>query len=319
MKFIGMARMGNAVLCLSVGLALQVPARAATEATTYYHNDSFGTPALATDANGSVLWKENYRPYGDKLNQQDASVSNRIGFHGKPFENATGLSYMQARYYDPTVGRFMGIDPVGVQDDNVHTINRYTFAHNNPYGYADPDGQFPVPLVLFVVGAVVDAGVQYAVNGKVNVVDAIIAGGAAAVTGGAAAVFARGVTLGTATATQAVVNTALVGSAAGATASVAQDAQKGNVVSVPNAIINGVAGAVGAGVGARSATSTAGKVNSLIGSKDNLLHHIGKTTRSSNVGPGARAGAGEIATGAGVDAVTNTSAKKLEQPTSRRP
>jgi uncharacterized protein RhaS with RHS repeats len=40
---------------------------AASGATvTYFHNDAFGTPLLATDANGNVVWKENYRPYGDK-------------------------------------------------------------------------------------------------------------------------------------------------------------------------------------------------------------------------------------------------------------
>lgn len=46
---------------------------------------------------------------------------------------------MQARYYDPVIGRFYSNDPVGFK--NVHNFNRYTYANNNPYKYTDPDGR----------------------------------------------------------------------------------------------------------------------------------------------------------------------------------
>jgi len=122
---------------------------------TYFHNDISGSPIVATDAAGNVLWKENYRPYGEKINRQPSSGLNKIGFHGKPFDDNTGLSYMGARYYDPSLGRFMGIDPVGVQEENVHSFNRYGYANNNPYKYVDPDGRMPVlvlvPLILKAV------------------------------------------------------------------------------------------------------------------------------------------------------------------------
>lgn len=85
-----------------------------------------GSPLAATDAAGNLLWKENYKPDGEKLNQAAPSTSNKIGFHGKAFDDDTGLSYMGARYYDPVLGRFMGIDPVDFQEDNLHSFNRYT-------------------------------------------------------------------------------------------------------------------------------------------------------------------------------------------------
>jgi RHS repeat-associated protein len=110
------------------------------EDITYYHNDVSGTPLLSTNSSGEVLWKENYRPYGDKLNNQAESQANQIGFHGKPYDNEIGLSYMQARYYNPTLGRFMGVDPVDYQEDNLHSFNRYAYANNNPYKYIDPNG-----------------------------------------------------------------------------------------------------------------------------------------------------------------------------------
>ena len=52
-----------------------------------------------------------------------------------------GLSYMQARYYDPAIGRFYPNDPIGFRD--VHSFNRFAYANNNPNKFVDPDGQLP--------------------------------------------------------------------------------------------------------------------------------------------------------------------------------
>ena len=46
---------------------------------------------------------------------------------------------MQARYYDPVIGRFYSNDPIGFRD--VHSFNRYAYANNNPYKYTDPNGE----------------------------------------------------------------------------------------------------------------------------------------------------------------------------------
>lgn len=123
-------------------LSVMLNNAALADTITYFHNDVSGSPIAATDASGNLLWKENYKPYGEKLDQSPASKSNNIGYHGKPFDDDTGLSYMGARYYDPVLGRFMGIDPVDFQAFNLHSFNRYTYANNNPYKYVDPDGRF---------------------------------------------------------------------------------------------------------------------------------------------------------------------------------
>jgi RHS repeat-associated protein len=141
----------------------------ATENIVYLHNDATGTPLMATDSSGNVLWKENYRPYGEKLNNQPASANNRIWFAGKPYDQNTGLSYMGARYYDPMLGRFVGVDPVGVKEENIHSFNRYAYANDNPYKFVDPDGRSPLLVLLPVVMTPMAVGAM--IGGGMNAAD----------------------------------------------------------------------------------------------------------------------------------------------------
>jgi RHS repeat-associated protein len=128
---------------------------------TYFHNDVSGTPMIATDASGNVLWKETYQPYGSRLNNQVASGNNKLWFAGKPYDGSTGLSYMGARYYDPVLGRFMAVDPKGVNPDGIHGFNRYAYANNNPYKFVDRDGR-AATLVIPAAVTVLLAGGIYA-------------------------------------------------------------------------------------------------------------------------------------------------------------
>ena len=136
-------------LLLSFSLFLSLPS-SASSTITFFHNDASGTPIIATNASGGVAWKENYRPFGEKLIQDPASSDNKVGFHGKPYDNDHALSYIGARYYDPLVGRFMGIDPNGVEPSNLHSFNRYSYAANNPNKYVDPDGKSPLDIAFLV-------------------------------------------------------------------------------------------------------------------------------------------------------------------------
>ena len=122
----------------------------ATETILYFHNDISGSPVVATDASGSVVWKEKYRPYGDRLQKPAAGSNNTIWFAGKPSDTNTGLSYFGSRYYDPVLGRFVGIDPAPVDPENLHSFNRYAYANNNPYKFVDPDGHSPIDVAFFV-------------------------------------------------------------------------------------------------------------------------------------------------------------------------
>ncbi len=120
-------------------------ARITNNAVTYLHHDSLGSAQTGTASSGAILWQEAYTPYGETLNNVTAN-QDLAGFTGHIKDDATGLSYMQARYYDPVIGRFYSNDPVGstghlVSLQGVQGFNRYTYANNNPYKYTDPDGR----------------------------------------------------------------------------------------------------------------------------------------------------------------------------------
>ncbi len=95
-----------------------------------------GKKLIAKDGyNIPTTSNQHYRPYGSSIEGE----SDDVGFTGHKFDSDLGLSYMQARYYDPVIGRFYSNDPVGFRD--VHTFNRYAYANNNPYKYIDPNGK----------------------------------------------------------------------------------------------------------------------------------------------------------------------------------
>jgi RHS repeat-associated protein len=66
---------------------------------------------------------------------------NGIGYTGHVIDGATGLTYMQQRYYDQSIGRFLSVDPVTANPNTGVMFNRYSYAYNNPYTFNDPDGR----------------------------------------------------------------------------------------------------------------------------------------------------------------------------------
>jgi len=127
-------------------MLLNQPAHAFNE-TTYYHHDGLGSPVAATDAGGNLLWREDYRPYGERV-RNATNANNNLWYTGKPEEPALGLQYFGARWYDPSIGRFTGVDPLKFREENIHSFNRYTYANNNPYAFIDPDGKDGVNVGL---------------------------------------------------------------------------------------------------------------------------------------------------------------------------
>jgi len=130
-----------AAAALLLAALLTTPGALAQATVTYFHNDAAGTPWLATNQSGAVLWKENYLPYGYRQKVEPASADNTLWFAGRPYDPDTGMTYMGARYYMPLLGRFTGMDPKEMNPEQIHSFNRYAYANNNPNKYLDPDGK----------------------------------------------------------------------------------------------------------------------------------------------------------------------------------
>ena len=124
------------------------------EEVIYYHNDALGSPIIATDQEGRVVWRKSYAPYGQPIGQ---TAPDEPGYTGKFEEPDLGIQDFGARWYDPRIGRFLAIDPAGFDPQNPQSFNRYAYANNNPYKYVDPDGRVPL-LLPFVVGLGLELG-----------------------------------------------------------------------------------------------------------------------------------------------------------------
>lgn len=107
---------------------------------TYVHTDHLGSPVQESTTSGALQNGERFMPYGLTMNNPSAH-DDKLGFTGHIKDSATGLNYMQARYYDPLMGRFLSIDPVTFVDlPNPAQFNRYAYTWNDPINGTDPDG-----------------------------------------------------------------------------------------------------------------------------------------------------------------------------------
>ncbi|ELY7190965.1 RHS domain-containing protein [Acinetobacter baumannii] len=109
----------------------------------FYHCDHLGTPQEMTDHTGAIIWKAEYKAWGECKAEEAKSnffenseiISNNIRFQGQYFDEETGLHYNRYRYYSPYVGRFVSKDPIGLLGGN----NVYVYA-KNPITWIDSKG-----------------------------------------------------------------------------------------------------------------------------------------------------------------------------------
>ena len=118
-------------------------AQTTTYIDTYLHTDSLGSPVAYTNQAAGITKIERYTPYGEPSDQM---YDQGPGFTGHVTDAATGLTYAQQRYYDPSIGRFLSVDPIAANPSNGASFNRYVYASNNPYKFIDPDGRSDLNL-----------------------------------------------------------------------------------------------------------------------------------------------------------------------------
>jgi RHS repeat-associated protein len=101
----------------------------------YYGVDQIGSVTGLMNASGGVANQYRYNPWGG-LDQASEAVSNPLRFAAREHDAETGLYFNRARYYDPTLARFISEDPIGLEGG----INMYTYSANDPVNFTDPFG-----------------------------------------------------------------------------------------------------------------------------------------------------------------------------------
>lgn len=119
------------------GLLLWLLAATAQAASQMYfvHTDHLGTPQVLTDSDQQVVWEGHQTPFGELVSEQ-GSTTQPMRFPGQYADPETGFSYNYFRDYDPTLGRCVQSDPVGLRGG----VNTFGYTLQNPIKYTDPKG-----------------------------------------------------------------------------------------------------------------------------------------------------------------------------------
>ncbi|GAA4904489.1 RHS repeat-associated core domain-containing protein [Streptomyces coeruleoprunus] len=106
----------------------------------YLAGDHHGTSTLAIGADASQPFvKRHMTPFGSPRGSQASGWPDDKAFLGKTADEATGLTHVGARQYDPAIGQFVSVDPI-MEIDRPQTLNGYSYGAQNPGAFADPSG-----------------------------------------------------------------------------------------------------------------------------------------------------------------------------------
>ena len=106
----------------------------------YYSSDDLGSTRALTDASGNMQDTDTYDPYGN-LTASAGSVQDHLLYAGQYLDSENGLYYLRARYYDPTTGQLLSIDP-----DVAITDTPYAYVIGDPVNATDASGKIPIAL-----------------------------------------------------------------------------------------------------------------------------------------------------------------------------
>ena len=113
----------------------------------FFHPDHIGSSTFLTDETGNPYQFLLYLPFGESMAEQKAGgYSTKYRFSGKEVDEETGLYYFGARYYDPRISLWYGVDPLANKYSNW---NPYNYTLNNPINLIDENGLYPKPLLIF--------------------------------------------------------------------------------------------------------------------------------------------------------------------------
>ncbi|GAA1551950.1 RHS repeat-associated core domain-containing protein [Kribbella sancticallisti] len=107
---------------------------------TWLGSDHHGSATLLVDAESQAFQRRRITPFGESRGAVPAAWPSQKDFVGGIKDASTGLIHLGAREYDPTIGRFISVDPV-VDANDPQQLNGYAYANNSPVSFVDADGK----------------------------------------------------------------------------------------------------------------------------------------------------------------------------------
>ena len=141
--------------------------------TYWFEKNLHGDIIAVYDYLGNKLIAYEYNSFGFCYNptyvtssaSSSPAAKNPFRYRGYYYDSDLGLYYLNSRYYDPYIGRFISPDSVGYLGANgdLQSYNLYAYCGNNPVMYVDPTGNFPV--LALVLGITALAGLGLTIGG----------------------------------------------------------------------------------------------------------------------------------------------------------
>jgi RHS repeat-associated protein len=120
----------------------------------WYHYDKHGNVISMSDSSGTTVVTYAYDAWGNVTSKWGKAADangdgstivdlNPFRYSGYWYDNETGKYYLNARYYDSQIGRFLSKDTINVSVGSVFGLNFYLYSNNNPVSLADHTGMIP--------------------------------------------------------------------------------------------------------------------------------------------------------------------------------
>ena len=146
----------------------------------FYRTNAQGDVKQIVDSNYNVVAYYAYDAWGKLLAVLDGNdnpitdsshfaIVNPFRYRGYIYDTETGFYYLQSRYYDPEIGRFINADGQLNQQESISGYNLFAYCNNDPINMIDSDGKFPFLAITAAIGAAVGAvvgGIRAAKAGK---------------------------------------------------------------------------------------------------------------------------------------------------------
>ncbi len=113
----------------------------------YVFRDHLGSTSVIANGGGTKLWEDRYKAFGDFRytwigGDGRIPVQTDYRYTGQRYDATVGLYDYRARWYDPTLARFIQPDTIVPNPGDPQSLNRYSYAANNPISFTDPTGYY---------------------------------------------------------------------------------------------------------------------------------------------------------------------------------